>query len=367
MESLLLVLLGFFATQLIGCTPPCSIFGCQGHFGEPTGGDPDSPTSEPTTIETTTTTTWTEPDSFVCKEGNDAACADYLNAVYMSYDEANPSSALGVPMRGRPGYEMPWYYCTGECHEGQPDCYVPGSLLNHRLMISKNNTMQAIMVNKVYIIFQPVTALKKLIKCAWQYDGAAFGRNNGGCGNGAPSSDCDDPTSAYNDMCPEDPSKFADGDCPSVLTVSCANRKTDYPENCYWKGPAWYSPVYPGAEPDLTRLDEVNEIKEMLSQRMASQSFDVSTSDGIPLTEYWNEINIDGRILGKLLAEDASQVIAAFGYIKGDDGARGSAGEYNNRLYEQYQKKVPVISMDLTVDISKTGPFGVGEAQALML
>lgn len=229
--------------------------------------------------------------------------------------------------------------------------------MNHKMMITAKDTPRFVMDLPVFIIFQQEAAEEKLIKCAYQYDGAAFNRNNGGCGVGE-SQDCDDPLSAYNDRCPDDKSKWADETCPSVVKQWCGQEPQA--TNCFWRGPAWFSPVHPGASPDFSSLNRVNELRNMTLQRVASQSSSVSGFQP-GSTEFWNEIAMDGRILTQLLEADATQVIAAFGYDKSNSIGKTFAQQFNDELFEQYKVRVPLIAMDKTVFV---GQGGVGPFQA---
>jgi len=279
--------------------------------------------------------------------------------LYKGFDQYDASSPLGIPIRGRPRFDDggEWYYCTGECYNGQPDCYVAAALLNHNIIKTVNNTIASQFVDRypVLIILQPKTTIEMLTKCAWQYDGAAFLRQNGGCGRGG-SADCNDPLSGYNDKCPSNQEAWADGNCQETLNEWCGTNKVNYPQTCYWKGPAFSSPAGPGAQPMTDFSGEPNELREMMLQRCETQ-VEGSTGDNIPLREYWNEITMDGKVIDQLMKKKPSDVIAAFGYVKGS-GANGDAYKFQEH-YKTDDQTIPVLEFDTTTWVIDTpdGPF----------
>lgn len=305
-----------------------------------------------------------------CKEGNDAECAKFLNEQYMGYDKMDSKSPIGVTMRGRPRYsdesEDPcnMWCCSHSCYNGQPDCYVPAALYNHKMVLTEKNTMEIYADTPIQIVFQPDAVMNTITKCAYKYDGAAFNKNFGGCGVGAPSQNCDDSAdSAFNNMCPSDPTKPADAECPEVIEGTCdgmTEADHNYPVTCSWRGPAWYSATQSDSMWDKTRQGELNELRNMVTERMDTQGFDKQCGD-TTCTNYWNEIVTDGRILDVLMDEDPAQLIAAFAYPKGDAQSLQDAQKFNDRLFNKSSIRVPIIAIDMEAPVDSVGPFGLPE------
>lgn len=276
-------------------------------------------------------------------------CADYLNNHYYSYSWWHPNrSSVGVTIRGQPRFNRRgWFFCKGECFRGQPDCYVAASLFNHQVMYDPWTGYIAMPMDyPVGVIFQPKAIEERLVKCAWQYDGAAFQRLNGGCGCGSHGpARCDaNAYTAFSNECPET-GRDATGGCPSVDRCACTTEETKYPGTCYWRGPAFYSSAKPGAPPNMS-AGGPNELRRMLQQRLSDDTG--STGDGIPLKKYWDELTIDGKVMLEMLKSDPSSAIAGFMYKRGDAVSHGWARKYNEQLKQQFGKGVPIIAMDLT-------------------
>jgi len=334
-----------------------TLLGCGGSGGEESG---KNATATATIM--ASTTSLPSANATACDSGNAGQCAQWLNALYMGYDENNANSPLGVSLRGRPRFDQDgqWFFCNGKCFKGQPDCYTASALINHKIMITKDSKLKLVMDDPVYIIFKPEAAEKHIIKCAYQYDGAAFNKRNGGCGMGGPNV-CTDPTSAYMDQCPDDKTKHGGKDCPTDMESWCGTKTVDYPSTCFWKGPAFDSPAWPDAKPDPNPLpDNQIELRKMMNQRIKSQSQDKHTNDKLyTLTEYWNEITMDGRIIQRYLDKDPTEMIAAFGYYKGNKAAQAFAQQFNDDLKKKHGKSVPIVTIDMVTPVtSGKGPFG---------
>jgi hypothetical protein len=344
--------------------------------------DPWGPSTGPVTDTTTPAGPTEAPITGLVCTDSEEACVSDLNKLYAGFDETNDASPLGVPIRGRQSFSDggEWFFCTGQCYDNsgqqpaQPDCYAAAALINHRVMTTEEGQLPNMRNSKsgenaffarypVLIVLQPETALTRLTKCAWQFDGAAFNRQNGGCGNGAKANLCKDPESAYNDKCPDDQSRWADESCAFTMEAYCNNASVDYGTNCFWKGPAFRSPVYPGAEPDFDFSDFArdDEVRQMLKNRVSDDHQSGTTLDGLPLREYWNEITMDGRIIKHLEeTEGVRSVIAAVAFVRGN----GDELDANNqRMAQQYidhfknqSVDVPLLVLD-TDSAEGTGPF----------
>lgn len=365
------------ATTLTGCCIPFTGT-CLG---------PTTTSSAPST----TTQTTTVPAQ-ACSHGS-KMCAEYLNRMYYGYEENSTDGPLGVPLRGRTRFneEEYWFFCEDQCFQpdgfAYADCNVQSSLINHKVMIDADShtplynpdtdtRAKEVFAYSIFVIFYEDVVREKLTRCAYQYDGATFNRGNGGCGLGMGDRNCDDPASAFGGRCPDEGSPETlyayQDECQATQSQWCGSEEMkgkSYPEvNCFWKGPAWKSPSYEGAEADLSVLSKNNELPDMLKQRLESQE-DGQTEDGIPYLNYWNELVVDGRVLKKLLDTEPEKVVAAWGYTV--DGRPEAAGEdervledakrFRDEHFEKYGVSVPLVSVNLHADVSKKEDvFGPG-------
>jgi hypothetical protein len=361
-----------------------TLFGC--------GGGDDSTTSTTNADSTTTSagsaTTTPVPTGLICNADADKCAAD-LNVHYNGFDEKDEKSAMGVAIRGRARFDenAQWFFCTGKCFQQNnsapyPDCYTAAGLINHKIMQTEGGQIPSASNSKsasdaffarypVLLVFQPENALTRFTKCAWQFDGSAFTRSNGGCGMGASGQTCKEPTSAYNDKCVDDPTKWADETCATTMTAYCDEQTPGYSTNCFWKGPAWASPVNPGAKPDFdySDFDQNNEIRKMLVNRLGHQ--DGETSDKLPLLEYWDEITMDGRIIQHFIDTDGiASVLAAIAFTKGNSDAIDQVSQVEAQKFVDYYSKqskvnLPLLALDTAWKIgSDGGPFTVVKPKA---
>jgi hypothetical protein len=327
----------------------------------------------------------------LCADSEKECVAD-LNKLYLGFDEANDASPLGVPIRGRPRFDAggEWYYCTGQCFDNdgkqpaQPDCYTAAGLINHKIMTTADGKLPTLQNSKsgrdsffarysVLIVLQPQTALTRFTKCAWQFDGAAFNRQNGGCGSGALQNGCKDPESSYNDQCHDDKSRWADESCPYTMKAYCGNASVGYETNCFWKGPAFGSPVYPGAKPDFdfSGFAHNNEIRSMMKNRVSGKHQDGTTDNGLPLREYWNEITMDGRIIQHFEAtRGLNSVVAAVAFVRGNGEGLDEESQHEAQKFQDHFKQlgshVPLLVLDADSD-QGTGPFKTLSVESVLV
>lgn len=344
--------------------------------GDSSNSTTPAPTPDPASSsdKTTATTTAVPLMGQICQDGEDE-CVTQLNALYGGFDEGNDASPLGVPMRGRSSFtdNGTWYFCNGQCHNGQPDCYTAAGLINHKVMITEDGKIPNLLNSQskenaffarypVLIVLQPETVLKFLTKCAWQFDGSAFNRQNGGCGMGGPA-DCKDPGSGFQDKCSDDESSWADDSCPSTMKAYCGNASVEFGNNCFWKGPAFRSPVFPDAQPDFDFSDfpSQDELRRMMMNRVSDNHQDGSTEDGLPLLEYWNELTLDGRII-KHFEETTGlgSVIAAVAFVRGNGADIDAESQKQAQMFVDHfksqQVEMPLLVLD-TAAAPGEGPF----------
>lgn len=340
-----------------------------GGNGSNTSGDSSNPTTtipgiDPDTDQPITTTTTLKDTGSVCVYGgNIADCVSFLNAQFHGYDASDPTSPLGVTIRGQPRFEPTgWFYCTTECFRGQPDCLVTASLLNSVNMYN-NVTLTAAMPMgyKVGIVFQPKVIEERIMKCSWAYDGGTFNRLNGGCGCGWGPANCTDPmATAFGNLCPTTGEPAIAGQCPQVDRCACDNVETTYPEMCYWKGPAYYNNASSDAPPNMTVDNNApNQLRNMMEHRLRVQDNNNTILDNVTsMKTYWNEITIDGKLMAELMKQSLSDVIAAIVYQKGDVQAQGWSVDFNVYLNDNFGGFVPVVALDTSVQVTASeGPF----------
>jgi len=301
---------------------------------------------------------------------------DFLNEQYMGYDENDDNSPVGVTIRGQPK-DQKWMYCGTGCYKGQADCYVAGSLLNHKVMLCQNtstNTPKCPMQGApsmpmnypVGVVFQPNAVATQITKCSWDFDGAAFNNVNGGCGS--PSTEqgsCNASHTAYSGLCPDTGKPIVENyDCPTLQRQDCTltTQKKNYPNACYHIGPAYYSDTRPGYDkfpPNLTAGTDAG-LRLMVKQRIKYQGTGPEkTPSGISLMQYWDEITMDGKVIQGMLHWQPKAVIAAFVYMKGSTLGKGFADGMNDLLMKDWGVKVPIVTMDVHTPVAGTsGPFG---------
>merc|ERR1711920_813222 len=151
--------------------------------------------------------------------------------------------------------------------------------------------------------------------------------------------------------------------CPEVLQADCASKSHD--ELCYWRGPAFYSDARPTKygdyPPNLTQGDSAG-LRLTVKQRLKSQN-STDTMSGWPSLQYWNEVTIDGKVLGAVLKTSPQAAVAAIMYVKGDTTAKGWAHSFNADLKKEWNFMVPIVAMNLAADMRASGgPFSVAES-----
>lgn len=197
---------------------------------------------------------------------------------------------------------------------------------------------------------------RRLGKCSSMFDAVASNNFNGGCGLMSLSLDCNDPASAFHNRCPST-GKTCTAQDPEVKGALCAPEgpkpipQTPADVPCFWKGPAFDFPRMGG-----------DELRAMVKERLKHQG----CSDPVkgPCISFWNEVILDERVLLPALGANASSILTAFTYRRGDAYARRAAGAMRDNFCEKYKvAPIPVIAIDTGVDFTTTGGPFVAEAE----
>jgi len=204
------------------------------------------------------------------------------------------------------------------------------------------------------IVLNQTRVEASLSKCSYMFDGASFNRFHNACGCGSLTTNCNDPTSAFGNICPSSGNTCSPLD-KEVSSCSCANMplpdRSDASQ-CYFEGPAFDV----GAE---------NQLRTMLKERIRRQD----GSDAHDRLEYWNEVVIDENILIKQLADDPAPAVPAFTYVKSNPAGLIYARRMRDYFVQQYSVpgETPLIAIDdvMTVTNAK-GPFFV-EAESVLV
>jgi len=244
-------------------------------------------------------------------------------------------------------------YCSevgADCYQGHADCRFSASLYNHKMMLDrKSNGVKITMSRVAGIVFNQSLVEKTIGKCSYMFDGASFNRYNGACGCGAASFDCDNPNSAFGNVCPST-GKICEVQDKEVARCSCEimpePNRSDVTQ-CYWKGA--------GMDGHLVRSDG-DQTRKMVQARLRHQD----GSDGNDRLEYWNEVVVDEHLLLEQLRADPVPVIPAFVYVKGNHAGIQYARQMRDDYALQFAvtAEIPLIAIDPHVKVTDAdGPF----------
>jgi hypothetical protein len=354
-----------------------------------------------------------DPTGNSCTQvGDKQEMAQSLTNSFQAFDPAKPDGKeLGVYMTMQTNDLH--IYCEGKCYKGHADCILSVAIYNSHMML--DGDQQGAHLNS----FAGMTAgyvlntdkvESRYAKCAYMFDGAINSKLYWGCGNAAEGgADCDNPKSAFHNMCKGPDGKprtcTADdvevrprNDCTIVSNKSNPYyrpfpvRTDDTP--CFWTGPAFRFP-------DYTKAAEDNQIKQMVINRInnenpspgdcsdvTDQCKDPKTGayyppigpagfcckpykDGKPQPgceagehkihqtncnrmAKWNEIAIDLRPMKEDLERDPNGVIVAFVYS--DASGKIVAEKLRQEFKDKYggPGDVPLIFLDLNQNVIKT-------------
>lgn len=285
----------------------------------------------------------------------------WLNSLYKGFDAKDDSSPLGVTISVQSKFEL---YCSelpGEtCYQGHADCRFSASLYNDKMMLdTKTGGVKMTMGGSSGIVFNQTLVESKMGKCSYIFDGGSFNRYNGACGCLSMSGSCQDPSSAFGNVCPStgQTCTISDRDvegCSCDTTGDAGNKVM----GCFHKG-AGYDRGSVRSSADQTR--------EMVKARLRHQDGTaIVYGQPVTLLEYWNEVVVDEILMLELLREDPVPVIPAFVYTRGSWSGRSQAQQMRDAYRKQFnvQVDIPLVAIDLTVRADAAdGPF-VLEADA---
>jgi hypothetical protein len=331
-------LLAKCSVLVLGILVSVGLQGCGG------GGGTTTTTTKPTTTGTSTTTTattYTTPSP----DDREQATVNELNKNYMNYGQnAESTGPFGVTIRFlHPDVQSmtKWFFCGTPCYKGYADCRVSSAILNHQVMV-KDRHIEKVLSMPIGVVFNQTTVENKLAKCSYAYDGGTDLRYNYGCGCGTSDQNCSSPQCAYASIDPKTGKPMTE----TSIDISRCHCKNVDDHGCYWKGPAFF--------PD----GGANEFPQMMEQRVKAQQAGTQKLD-------WDEVIIDGKVLTKLLEQDASSAISGFVWVKtGDQSTDSQSFGYAKELFKIFNemyafRSAPIIALDMQQDVTQGGPFQV--------
>lgn len=312
-----------------------------------------------------------------------------LNAMYMDFDASNDSSAIGVTIgfAGNPKSFDDNLFCNGYvdtgCFHGNNDCRMSAAIMNHKVMVGEvaddghpNATgykVEPLMARAIGYIFNQTLTENYFGKCVFLYDGATALNVNQGCGGSAPvPASCDNPNSAFYNMCTNDGGKsyhHCNATDPEIEGKKCKCESCSEPygtmippqyrytqDQCFYEMPAL---IVPHDDPGSFIPSSTNHLRDAMKQRVLG---DESSGQ----TQEWTEVVIDDRLLIPQLKLDPTHTIVAFVYAIGADMGPEDGLAYATKMRDQYQQKygvvgvgdIPVIELDAIHDFTQSGgPF----------
>merc|ERR550532_2626956 len=270
----------------------------------------------------------------------------------------DPKAPMGVTMN-LPSNRTSFYgniFCaeydnpTGKtkCHNGFCDCRLSAALYNHLMLITEGHTVMDILKRKMAIVFNQTLVENHMARCFYPWDDASFNKYNVGCGLGA-SNNCDDPHSAFHNICPSTNKTCTAQDVESKNGLCKEFGGQLYPM------PVAHSAGYQCATPgpaldyheqqDWQPMDTREDLRKMLTFRTKNQE---GMDDGELKTKAWNEVLLDVRLMMPLIWEDPAMVIPAFVYWKNDGVAKADAIAMRDEFCKinQLSHKIPVLALD---------------------
>jgi len=283
-----------------------------------------------------------------------------MNALYQGFDANDDTSPLGVTISMQNTFELFCSELGSSCYQGHADCRFSASLYNDEMMLNrKTNGIQITMDRVAGVVFNQSMVEQSIGKCSYMFDGASFNRYNGAGGGAAATTDCEDPASAFGNVCPSTGKQCTVKDS-EVTRCSCESMQepslSDVPQ-CYWQG-AGFEHTDVRASADQTR--------KMVKARLRHQD----GKDSNDRLEYWNEVVIDEHLLIEQLNRDPVPVIPAFIYVKGDAAGIDFARKMRDDYKQQFDvtADIPLIAVDTTKSANSVdGPFSFEEGRVTRL
>jgi hypothetical protein len=307
-----------------------------------------------------------------------------MNEMYMGFNASNDSSPLGVTVSfaGDPNGFTNNVYCHGNyvgvntsCYNGGADCRMSTAVINHMIMTQQQNDgrkVAPLMSRSVGYIFNQTLTENYFGKCAYLYDGADSLNVNVGCGASAHgAASCDDPHSAYYNMCSSDGGNSyhtctkADPEIEGMLckcescspqygTITPPQHKND--QTCIYEMPAL---IVPKDGANSYTPGTTNHLRDAIKQRVAGDEITNQQQE-------WNEVVIDNQLLLPQIQFDPTHTIVAFVYVVGSNMPGEQAKGYATRMRDQFQQtyqvsgvgNIPVLELNAIEDFTQSGgPF----------
>jgi hypothetical protein len=220
----------------------------------------------------------------------------------------------------------------------------------------------------VGVVFNSTLTENYFGKCTFLYDGASSLNVNLGCGSSAPvPASCDNPNSAYFNMCTADGGETyhhciasdpaiqnkmckCESCSPAYGVINPPRFKAD--QTCFYEMPAL---IVPHEDPGNFTPSSTNHLRDAMKQRVLG---DENTGQ----TQEWNEVVIDERLLIPQIKSDPAHTIVAFVYVNGawmwDQQAKQYATSMRDQFQETYGGDIPLLQLDAVNDFTQSGgPF----------
>lgn len=334
----------------------------------PPSTSPAPPPGPTTTTTTTTSTTFTQrTPGWSAQEA-----VQQLNEMYMGFDASDDASPLGVTISfaGNTSSFQSNLFCHGyadtDCFRGNADCRMSAAVLNQYVGTQPQGSgsqVVPLMGRSIGYVFNQTMAETYFGKCTFLFDGAASLNVNVGCGGTANGgADCSDPHSAFYDMCTDDGTSFhhcvaGDSQVESKKCKGDSYGTMNPPQHqsdpvCYYEMPAL---IVPYDDPKSFHASQTNHLRDAMKERVQTG-----------VTQDWNEIIIDNRLLIPQINVDPTHTIVAFVYYSGGSTPTATAQQMATAMRDGFQQQyrvngvgdIPVIEMDAHNDFTQSGgPF----------
>jgi len=248
------------------------------------------------------------------------------------------------------------------------------SLFNHKVIVDRNK-LAPTMNREVGYVFDQALTESYWGKCTYIWDGADFNNLNSGCGAGAPgNANCD-----TRDCCEDEGSAFFN-QCGATDKHTCTRDDVEI-SGRMCKGESGgenYGTVDPPVRPneptcfyEMPALiygtnSSTNHLRDSLKERVRVQGNETW------MTNTWNEVVIDERMLIPKVRQDPAGAIRAFVCVQNQQHptACDMATAMRDEFLTAYgvSGSIPVVRLDTTVDFTTTGgPFSLPESESQII
>lgn len=290
----------------------------------------------------------------------------------MAFDENNDASALGVTMSmvGFPDSFWKNVHCSEDasgkpwtnpalgkegCVLGKADCRLSASLYNHKMMVkSTTGAINLGLGRKIAMVFNQSLTETHYGKCSSMWDLASDERYNNGCGNGAPTTDCNDKRAAWYDQCDGHTCTVEDENVKVAFCEGYMGGTQKIPE-CHTCGPIC---IFPGPAlaftgPPSSFAQTTDNLRDMAKWRLKYQDgIDPGEPQKTPKIEMWNEVVIDVRLLLSEMESNPAEAIPAIVYDRDSDEVTKQQAYAMRDAYCEAMNcpasKIPVLAVDPT-------------------